>query len=44
VDNVATPKAFKVAEPNSVEPFIKRTVPEAGVVPVTFTVATMLST
>ena len=42
VDSVATPEAFKLADPNIVDPFMKCTVPEAGVVPEIFTVATRL--
>ena len=43
VESVATPEPFKLADPRRTEPFMKRMVPEAGVVPVTLTVAMRFS-
>jgi hypothetical protein len=43
VDRVATPDAFKLADPRTVDPFMKLTVPAAGVDPVVVTVATRFS-
>ena len=43
VVSVATPDEFKFADPNGVDPFMKLTGPDTGVVPVVVTVATKVS-
>ena len=43
MDNVATPEAFKLADPITVDPFRKLTVPEVGLAPPVLNVATRLS-
>jgi len=40
VDSVATPEEFTLPDPNTVEPFMKLTVPDSDAVPLTLTVAT----
>ena len=41
--SVATPEEFTLADPSTVDPFMKLTVPDSEAVPLAFTVATRLS-
>jgi len=43
MDSVATPEAFTLPDPSTVEPFMKLTVPDSEVVPLVLTVATRFS-
>jgi hypothetical protein len=43
VDSVATPEELTLAEPSTVDPFMKLTVPDSEAVPLALTVATMFS-
>jgi len=42
MDSVATPEEFTLADPSTVDPFMKLTVPDSDAVPLALTVATML--
>ena len=42
MDSVATPEAFTLPDPSTVDPFMKLTVPESDAVPLALTVATRL--
>jgi hypothetical protein len=41
MDSVATPEEFTLADPSTVDPFMKLTVPDSDAVPLALTVATM---
>ena len=41
MDSVATPEAFTLPDPSTVDPFMKLTVPDSDAVPLALTVATM---
>jgi len=40
MDSVATPEEFTLPDPNTVDPFMKLTVPDSEAVPLALTVAT----
>ena len=40
MDSVATPEEFTLPDPNTVDPFMKLTVPDSDAVPLALTVAT----
>jgi hypothetical protein len=43
VDSVATPEEFTLADPSTVDPLMKLTIPDSDAVPLALTVATRFS-